>query len=121
MENIGISQNLTFQNVLNSFKNTHPSKKNLFKLAEFLSIYLLFQGDNKQNVDINVTEKVNNMNNNENEQQKTNEDESKYVFKIKHRKFTQDDIDHISELCDFLAGIIIDEKNISFKNLERDS
>ena len=43
--------------------------------------------------------------NNENEQQKTNEDESKYVLKIKHRKFTQDDIDHISELCDFLAGI----------------
>ena len=51
--------------------------------------------------------------NNENEQQKTNEDESKYVLKIKHRK-TQDDIDHKSELCDFLAGIIINEKNISF-------
>ena len=122
MENIGISQNLTFQNVLNSFKNTHPSKRNLFKLTEFLSIYLLFQGDDKQNVDINVAEKVNNMNNNENEQQKTNEDESKYVFKNKHRKFTQDDIDHISELCEFLAGIIIDEKNVSvtnyFKNLD---
>ena len=53
--------------------------------------------------------------NNENEQQKTNEDESKYVFKIKHRKFTQDDIDHISELCDFLAGIISTKKTFTSK------
>ena len=127
MENIGINQNLTFQNVLNSFKNTHPSKKHLFKLAEFLSIYLLFQSDENKNVDINVNEKVNNMNNNNNnenvpQQNNVNEDESKYVYKNKHRKFTQDDIDHISELCEFIAGIIIDEKNISvtnyFKNLD---
>jgi Ca2+-binding EF-hand superfamily protein len=126
MENIGINQNLTFQNVLNSFKNTHPAKKHLFKLAEFLSIYLLFQSDENKNVDMNVNEKVNNMNNNNNEnvsqQNNVNEDESKYVYKNKHRKFTQDDIDHISELCEFIAGIIIDEKNISvtnyFKNLD---
>jgi hypothetical protein len=63
-----------------------------------------------------------NCNNLNNSLKNVNEDESKYVYKNKHRKFTQDDIDHISELCDFIAGIIIDEKNISvtnyFKNLD---
>ena len=63
-----------------------------------------------------------NCNNLNNSLKNVNEDESKYVYKNKHRKFTQDDIDHISELCEFIAGIIIDEKNISvtnyFKNLD---
>ena len=51
-----------------------------------------------------------------------NEDESKYIYENKHRKFTQDDINHVSDLCEFIAGIIIDEENISvtnyFKNLD---
>ena len=72
----------------------------------------------------NNNENDSNMNDNNlnNSLKNENEDESKYIYENKHRKFTQDDIDHISELCDFIAGIIIDEKNISvtnyFKNLD---
>ena len=72
----------------------------------------------------NNNENDSNMNDNNlnNSLKNENEDENKYIYKNKHRKFTQDDIDHISELCEFIAGIIIDEKNISvtnyFKNLD---
>ena len=73
--------------------------------------------NNNNENDLNMND--NNLNNS---LKNLNEDESKYVFKNKHRKFTQNDIDHVAELCEFIAGIIIDKKNISvtnyFKNLD---
>ena len=72
----------------------------------------------------NNNENDSNMNDNNlnNSLKNENEDESKYIYENKHRKFTQDDIDNVAGLCEFIAGIIIDEENISvtnyFKNLD---
>ena len=47
----------------------------------------------------NNNENDSNMNDNNlnNSLKNLNEDESKYVFKNKHRKFTQNDIDHVAD------------------------
>jgi Ca2+-binding EF-hand superfamily protein len=121
MRNIGISENLTFQSVLNSFKDPNPSKKNYFKLVEFLNIYLMFKNDEDQiikNNNKNNNVQKNKMNMNQTNKKVVAKDEKNinYVYKNKHRKFVQDDIDHISDLCKFLAGIIIDEKKYSVTN-----
>ena len=120
MNNIGISQNLTFENLLNSFSyNNKGPKKHLFKLAEFLSIYYCFEDDkNKQGTNISQKKK-----NEIKEDISTSKiDDKKIVYKNAHRKFTQEDINHVSELCVFIADIIIDEKNQSitdyFKNAD---
>ena len=52
---------------------------------------------------------MNSYNNNKNELIKN----EFFVYKNAHRQFTQEDIDHISELCNFIADIIIDEKGMS--------
>ena len=43
----------------------------------------------------------------------SNKPKGNYVYKNAHRQFTQEDIDHIYELCNFIADIIIDEKGMS--------
>jgi hypothetical protein len=73
----------------------------------------------------NENNKNNNNNNNlkqSNISQKlnsTNKKEINYVYKNKYRKFTQDDIDHVCELCNFIADIIIKEKKTSVNNYFR--
>ena len=46
----------------------------------------------------------------------TSEINANYVFENKYRKFSQDDIDYISEIINAIIDIIIDELNDSFTN-----
>ena len=114
MNNIGITSNLSFESLLNSFSyNNKGPKKHLFKLAEFLSIYNCFIEDRKNkltNTNTNTLKKENEINTSSKRGNKN------YVYKNAHRNFTQEDIDHLSELCNFIADIIIEEKNMSITN-----
>ena len=108
LRNIGIGQNLAFESVLKLFGN--ENNQNYIKLADFLSVYLLFKNNNNNNLkQSNISQKLNS----------TNKKEINYVYKNKFRKFTQDDIDHVCELCNFIADIIIKEKKTSVNNYFR--
>ncbi len=109
MNNIGITSNLSFENLLNSFSyNIKGPKKHLFRLAEFLSIYFCFIDDRR----IKITNNIEPIKK-EPEINVSTKPKGNYVYKNAHRQFTQDDIDHLSELCNFIADIIIDEKGMS--------
>ena len=108
LRNIGIGQNLAFESVLKLFGN--ENNQNYIKLADFLSVYLLFKNNNNNNLkQSNISQKLNS----------TNKKEINYVYKNKFRKFTQDDIDHVCVLCNFIADIIIKEKKTSVNNYFR--
>ena len=113
MNNIGITENLNLENVINLFShNNKGPKKYFFKLSEFLSIYYCFIDDRKKKgMNINKTE-----NQIKDEISTTKKKKGNYIYKNAHRNFTQQDIDHLSELCNFVADIIIDEKNMSISN-----
>ena len=103
LKNIGIGQNLAFESVLKLFGN--ENNQNYIKLADFLSVYLLFKNNNNNNLkQSNISQKLN------------SNKKDNFVFQNKFRKFTQDDIDHVCELCKFIADIIINEKKTSVNN-----
>ena len=115
MKNIGVSYNVQFDTLIAQFKIKNKSR-NALQLADFLSIYNLFSEDDKINVnDSQVKFEKENIKSTE----LVPEKEVNYVFKNAHRKFTQDDIDYISEFCAGIADIIIDEKHDSVTNFFR--
>ena len=124
MNNIGVSINISFDTLINQFKDKKRKDKNFLKLTDFLSIYNIFLDDNEENKDekvifgedkdfkegTEVGQKRNNIEVNPN---------SDYAFINAHRKFTQDDINIISEICDGIADIIIEELHDSVTNFFR--
>ena len=112
MMNIGVSYNVQLDTLISKFKNMKKKPKEMIKLVEFLSIYNIFAEE-----DENENEKEEDMDNiNNKEKESIQEKEIKYVHKNAHRKFTQEDIDYIVEICQGLADIIIDELNDSITN-----
>ena len=108
MMNIGVSYNVQLDTLINRFKNKKKSPREMMKLVEFLSIYNLFKDED--NEDLKESDK-------ESKIDKDKESDNKqYAYKNAHRKFTQEDIDYISEICQGLAEIIIDELHDSVTN-----
>ena len=114
MNNLGVSYNIQLEALINKFKNMKKKPKEMMKLVDFLSIYNIFSEE-----DVNE----NDMDNNEIKEKdkdsissEVKEKEKDYVYKNAHRKFTQDDIDYVVEICKGLADIIIDELNDSITN-----
>ena len=70
----------------------------MIKLVEFLSIYNLFKDEFEK------------------KESGKESDNKEYIYKNARRKFTQDDIDYINEVCLGLAEIIIDELHDSVTN-----
>ena len=110
MMNIGVSYNVQLDTLINRFKNMKKKPKEMLKLVEFLSIYNIFSSEDDNEI------------NNEDKKEKDSIieespiDNKEYVHKNAHRKFTQDDIDYIEEICKGLADIIIDELHESVTN-----
>ena len=82
----------------------------MLKLVEFLSIYNIFSSEDDN--EINEEKKEESIVEDNNIVEKKKE----YVHKNAHRKFTQEDIDYIEEICKGLADIIIDELRDSVTN-----
>ena len=130
MRNIDISENLHFFKLLNDFTNKQKGPGSKVKLAEFVWVYKLFDEPPKNN---NVTNNLQNNNkNNENKSEEIStskkdkvkdsiidDKNKKIVYKTKNIEFTQEDIDHVRELSQFVADIIIDEKHKSIENFIR--
>ena len=109
MMNIGVSYNVQLDTMINRFKNMKKKPKDMFKLVEFLSIYNIFSTeDDDENNEEKKEESFNDVNN--------TFEKKEYVHKNAHRKFTQEDIDYIEEICKGLAEIIIDELRDSVTN-----
>ena len=107
MNNIGVSYSVQLDTLINKFKNLNKKPKDVLKLVEFLSIYNLFidEENNKEEKE----EKESNKDEKE-------EDNKEYIFKNAHRKFTQNDIEYIEEICQGLAEIITEEIRDSVTN-----
>ena len=119
MNNIGVAYNLQFDSLISQFKdNKKRPPKGVLKLVDFLSIYNLFVED------ININNDGSNEKSNVKFQEEENmqgskvlpEEKVEYVHVNAHRKFTQQDIDYISEFCSSIADIIIEELNDSVTN-----
>ena len=118
MNNIGISYNISFDTLINQFRDKKRKEKNFLKLTDFLSIYNLFlddDNDNDNNNKKNIFEEEKNINPTEIKPNKVI-DNYNYVFKNAHRQFTEEDIDVISEICEGIADIIINELHDSVSN-----
>ena len=114
MMNIGVSYNVQLDTLINKFKNMKKKPKEMMKLVEFLSIYNIFaEEDDNENENEN---EIDNIDKKEKESIDIKEKEKEYVHKNAHRKFTQEDIDYVVEICKGLADIIIDELNDSITN-----
>ena len=96
--NIGVSYSVELDILINRFKSEKKSQKEMIKLVEFLSIYNLFKDEFEK------------------KESGKESDNKEYIYKNARRKFTQDDIDYISEVCLGLAEIIIDELHDSVTN-----
>jgi len=116
MNNIGVPYNVQFDTLVNRLKNMKKKPKDMIKLVEFLSIYNLFAEDEDDNEEKKSEEKDKDK---ESNIEKEDDKNKKYVYKNAHRKFTQDDIDYITEICEGLAEIIIDELHDSITNFFR--
>jgi hypothetical protein len=116
MNNIGVPYNVQFDTLVNRLKNMKKKPKDMIKLVEFLSIYNLFAEDDDDNEEKKSEEKDKDK---ESNIEKEDDKNKKYVYKNAHRKFTQDDIDYITEICEGLAEIIIDELHDSITNFFR--
>ena len=92
-------------------KKTYKPKE-ILKLVEFLSIYNIFVDDGEENEEKKEDEEKDKESNNIKEKI----DNTKYVHKNAHRKFTQDNIDYIEEISSGLADIIIEELHQSITN-----
>ena len=116
MNNIGVPYNVQFDTLVNRLKNMKKKPKDMIKLVEFLSIYNLFAEDEDDNEEKKSEEKDKDK---ESNIEKEDDKNKKYVYKNAHRKFTQDDIDYITEICEGMAEIIIDELHDSITNFFR--
>ena len=112
MSNIGVSYNVQLDTLINKFKNMKKKPKEMLKLVEFLSIYNIFVDDGEENEEKKEDEEKDKESNNIKEKI----DNTKYVHKNAHRKFTQDNIDYIEEISSGLADIIIEELHQSITN-----
>ena len=110
MMNIGVSYNVQMDTLINRFKNMKKKPKDMLKLVEFLSIYNIFSSEDDNEINEEKKEESIVEDNN------TPEKKKEYVHKNAHRKFTQEDIDYIEEICKGLAEIIIDELRDSVTN-----
>ena len=110
MGKIDVSINLQFESLINTFKDDKKKPKNVLKLAEFISIYNIFIEEDIGSSEVKFEEEENIRGTNLAKQ------EVDYIYKNVHRKFTQDDIDYIEELCECIADIIIKEKHDSVTN-----
>ena len=109
--NIRVSYNVQLDTLVNRFKNMKKRPKEMLKLVEFLSIYNLFTMEGNENEE--NEEKI------EKEKESViekEEDKKVYVYRTAHRKFTQEDIDYIYEICEGIAEIISDELHDSITN-----
>ena len=102
MSNIGVSYTVQFDTLLSMFKSSKRKPLDYIRLADFISIYMLFiDEDEKPEVKF------------EEEKLKGTEavpdNNVQYVFRNAHRKFTQDDIDYISDYCAGIYEIISEE------------
>ena len=119
MNNIGVAYNLQFDSLISQFKdNKKRPPKGVLKLVDFLSIYNLFVED--ININNDGSYEKSNVKFQEEENIKGSkalpEEKVEYVHVNAHRKFTQQDIDYISEFCSSIADIIIEELNDSVTN-----
>ena len=108
MMNIGVSFNVQLDTLIYRFKNEKKSQRYMIKLVEFLSIYNLFKDEDE--------EKESGKDSNIDKDKDKESDNKQYIYENVHRKFTQDDIDYINEICEGLAEIIIDELHDSVTN-----
>ena len=106
MSNIDVSFNIELDTLMAQFKNTKKKPKTTVKLADFLSIYKLF--NEEENNGIKFEE--------ENLQGSRSAPNQEYIFANAHRKFTQKDIDLISEYCTGISDIITQEKRDTIEN-----
>ena len=111
MMNIGVSNNFQLDTLINRFKNKRKSPRDMMKLVEFLSIYNLFKDENGDK-----EEKESDKESIVDKDKDKESDNKQYIYKNAHRKFTQEDIDYINEICQGLAEIIIDELHDSVTN-----
>ena len=111
MNNIGVAYNVQFDTLITQFKDNKKKPKNVLKLVEFLSIYNLFIEDDNANSNKNGEIKFH-----EEKINPTKIENVNYIFKNAHRKFTQEDIDCVSDFCDGIADIIIEELHDSVTN-----
>ena len=118
MGNIGVPYNVQFDTLVNRLKNMKKKPKDMIKLVEFLSIYNLFLDDDEDDKEDNKSEEKDKDKDKESNIEKEDKNK-KYVYKNAHRKFTEDDIDYITEICEGLAEIIIDEQHNSVTNFFR--
>jgi len=106
MTNIDVSFNIELDTLMAQFKNTKKKPKATVKLADFLSIYKLFNEEEngikfEEEGNLRGTRSVPN---------------EKFVFANAHRKFTQSDIDFIGEYCKGISEIITQEKHDTVDN-----
>ena len=106
MSNIDVSFNIELDTLISQFKNTKKKPKATVKLADFLSIYKLF--NEEENNGIKFEE--------ENLRGTRSAPNEQYIFANAHRKFTQKDIDLISEYCSGISDIITQEKKDTIEN-----
>ena len=114
MNNIGVAYNVQFDTLISQFR-TKNKLKNTLQLADFISTYNLFIDDDK----IDVNKNSSGIKFDEEEKLKgTNlvPENVNYIFKNAHRKFTQEDINYISDFCSGIADIIIEELHDSVTN-----
>ena len=111
MHNIGVSYTVQFDTLLSMFKNNKRKPAVYIKLADFISIYILFLDDDEKPNDVKFEE--------EKKLEGTEavpDSNVQYVFRNAHRKFTQEDIDYISEYSAGIYGIITQELHDSVEH-----
>ena len=111
MHNIGVSYTVQFDTLLSMFKNNKRKPAVYIKLADFISIYILFLDDDEKPNDVKFEE--------EKKLEGTEavpDSNVQYVFRNAHRKFTQEDIDYISEYSAGIYDIITQELHDSVEH-----
>ena len=109
MNNIGVSYTYQLDTLVNKFKNMNKKPREVIKLVEFLSIYNLFIDEDKESQNENDKKEKKSI-------KELDDDKEDYVYKNAHRRFTQNDLEYIEEICQGLAEIIIGELHDSVTN-----
>ena len=109
MNNIGVSYTVQLDTLVNKFKNMNKKPREVIKLVEFLSIYNLFIDEDKESQNENDKKEKKSI-------KELDDDKEDYVYKNAHRRFTQNDLEYIEEICQGLAEIIIGELHDSVTN-----
>ena len=111
MSNIGVSYTVQFDTLLSQFKNNKRKPAEYIKLADFISAYILFVDDDEKPNDVKFDE--------EKKLEGTEavpDNNVQYVFRNAHRKFTQEDIDYISDYSNGIYDIITEELHDSVEH-----